>query len=389
MRYSSLTERIGGEGTQAWEIHSRAVKRARSGEKIIMLSIGDPDFDTPPSIVEACVASLHAGNTHYTAVAGEPALRAAIAAYQQSISGADCTPDQVAVFHGAQNALFSAALCLLQAGDEVIAPEPMYVTYEAVVGSSGATMIVTPCPRETGFHPDLDAMASAVTGRTRAILLNSPNNPTGVVLDAEELEVVADLCRKHDLWLISDEVYATLTFERAHISPCALPGMAERTVTVNSLSKSHAMTGWRVGWTISPPDLIPHLENLALCMHYGCPGFIQDAAAAGLESAPPEVAAMKAELLARRDLVCNSLGGVPGLECLKPDAGMFVMLDVRGTGIRAFDFAAGLLDEHAVSVLPADAFGQSARGHLRLGLCSSQDALADACERIAGFARAI
>lgn len=387
MRYSSLTERIGGEGARAWEIHSRAMQRKRRGDSIILLSIGDPDFDTPPSIVDACVAGLHAGNTHYSAVAGEPPLRAAIAAYQRSISGADCAPEQVAVFHGAQNALFSAALCLLETGDEVIAPEPMYVTYEAVVGASGARMVITPCPRERDFHPDLEALAAAVTSRTRAILLNTPNNPTGAVLTAEETEVVADLCRKHDLWLISDEVYATLTFERAHISPCALPGMAERTVTVNSLSKSHAMTGWRVGWTISPPDLTPHLENLALCMHYGCPGFIQDGAAAGLQNEPAELAAMKAELRARRDLVCASLSDVPGLECLKPEAGMFVMLDVRESGSDTFEFAAGLLDKHDVSVLPADAFGQSARGHLRLGLCSRQEVLADACERIASFAR--
>ena len=383
MRFSSLTERIGGEGSRAWEIHNRAMKRVRSGENIILLSIGDPDFDTPPSIVDRCVESLRAGNTHYRAISGEPALRAAIARHHASVTGTPCTPDRVVVFHGAQNALFSAAICLLDRGDDVIVPEPMYVTYEAVVGASGARMVTVPCPREAGFHLDLDALAAAVTPQTRAILLNTPNNPTGTVLTADELEAVAELCRRHDLWLISDEVYATLTFERAHTSPCALPGMAQRTVTVNSLSKSHAMTGWRIGWTISPAELTPHLENLALCMHYGCPGFIQDAAAAGLDQAPAEIAAMKAELRARRDLVCERLGGVDGLECLKPEAGMFVMLDVRGTGMAAFDFASGLLESHAVSLLPADTFGQSARGHLRIGLCSGQDVLAEACHRIA------
>ncbi len=389
MRYSSLTERISGEGARAWEIHNRAMKRVRSGDDVILLSIGDPDFDTPPSIVDSCAASLRAGNTHYTAVSGEPALRAAIARQQTAITGAACTPDQVVVFHGAQNALFSTAICLLDRDDEVIVPEPMYVTYEAVVGASGARMVRVPCPREADFHPDLAALAAAVTPRTRAIMLNTPNNPTGTMLRLEELEAIADLCRRHDLWLISDEVYATLTFERDHVSPSALPGMADRTVTVNSLSKSHAMTGWRVGWTVSPPELTVHLGNLALCMHYGCPGFIQDAAAAALDDEPAEVAAMKTELRARRDLVCNRLTGIAGLECLTPDAGMFVMLDVRGTGITTFDFASGLLESHAVSLLPADAFGASARGHLRIGLCSGRELLAEACGRIVRHTEAV
>lgn len=389
MRYSSLTERISGEGARAWEIHNRAMKRVRGGESIILLSIGDPDFETPPSIVDGCVASLRAGNTHYSAISGDPALRAAIARHHAAITGTPCTPDRVVVFHGAQNALFSATICLLDRGDDVIVPEPMYVTYQAVVGASGARMVTVPCPREAGFHLDLEALTAAVTPQTRAILLNTPNNPTGAVLTAEELAAVADLCRRHDMWLISDEVYATLTFERDHISPCALPGMAERTVTVNSLSKSHAMTGWRIGWTVSPPELTIHLGNLALCMHYGCPGFIQDAAAAGLDNEPVEIAAMKAELKARRDLVCERLGGVAGLECLKPDAGMFVMLDVRETGKAAFEFASGLLESQAVSLLPADAFGQSARGHLRVGLCSDQDVLAEACRRIVRHTEAV
>lgn len=386
MRFSSRVERIGGDGARAWEIHFRAVERRRRGDDIILLSVGDPDFDTPPAIVDSAIASLRAGNTHYNDVVGDPDLRQAIARQHAALSGLDTAPEQVAVFSGAQNALFAAAQCLLDAGDEVIAPEPMYVTYEAFIGASGARLVTVPSPRGDGFHFDPKAIQAAVNANTRAILLNTPNNPTGAVLTHGELEAVAEICRAHDLWLISDEVYASLTFGADHISPCSLPGMAERTVTVSSLSKSHAMTGWRVGWTVSPPELVGHLENLAICMLYGGPGFIHDGAVTALTGDIPEVDAMKAEILARRDLVCGLLTNLPGLECMIPDAGMFVMVDIGKSGLSAYDYASRLLDEQSVSVLPADAFGPSAVGHVRLGLCSNQETLRTACERIGAFA---
>lgn len=389
MRLSSLVGRIGGEGAAAWDVHIRAAERVRRGEDVILLSIGDPDFDTPPAIVDAAIESLRSGNTHYIDVAGEQPLREAIARRHETTTGLETKAEQVVVFAGAQNALFAAALCLLDRGDEVICPDPMYVTYEAVVGASGADLVRVPLSREDEFHLNTEALARAVTPRTRAILLNTPHNPTGVVLRRDELEAVAELCRRHDLWLISDEVYASLTFEREHVSPCSLTGMAGRTVTVSSLSKSHAMTGWRVGWTVSPPELVPHLSNTALCMLYGGPGFIHDAATVALGRELGEIQRMKAELRARRDLVCEALANLPGLECLRPEGAMFVMLDIRGTGLSAHDFATGLLDRHAISVLPADAFGPTARGHVRIGLTVDRGRLAEACARIARFAREV
>jgi arginine:pyruvate transaminase len=293
------------------------------------------------------------------------------------------------VLAGAQCALFCAAICVLDKGDEVIVPEPAYVTYEAVVGVSGARMVQVPLKAERGFHLDPADIARAITPRTRALLMNSPNNPTGSVIDRVAWAAVAELCRKHDLWLLSDEVYGSLCFEAEHVSPAGLPGMAERTVTVSSLSKSHAMTGWRLGWAIAPAELAQHIGRLALCMLYGSPPFIQDAALVALEGPLPELAAMKEAYRRRRDLVIGRLGNVRGLRCHRPDAGMFVMVDVRGTGRSAQDFAEALLDAEGVSVLAGDAFGPSAAGHVRLSLGTAEAELAEACARMARFAEGL
>jgi arginine:pyruvate transaminase len=382
MRFSSFVERIGGEGAAAWEIHGRATRLKRQGRDIILLSVGDPDFDTPPAIVDAAIEGLRQGHTHYGEVVGDHRLRAAIAQAHQKQSGQPTDPKQVVVMAGAQCALYGAAVCVLDQGDEVIQPEPAYVTYEAVIGASGARMVFVPLRPERAFQIDPETIEHAVTPRTRALLMNSPHNPTGAVVTRANWERIAEICKRHDLWLISDEVYAGLTFEGEHVSPAGLPGMAERTITINSLSKSHAMTGWRLGWSITPPDLAGHLGNLALCMLYGSPPFIQDAALQAFAAEPPEIAAMKQSYRRRRDLVCGRLGNVKGLRCHRPEGGMFAMVDVRGTGLSAQDFASGLLDAEGVSVLPGDAFGPSAAGHVRISLGNADDELARACDRI-------
>ncbi len=384
-RLSPLAARIGGKGAEAWEIHSQAVKRRAAGEDVIALTIGDPDFDTPPAIVEAAVAELRAGNTHYTSVAGIAPLREAVARYQSRLSGRDISPDQVSVLLGAQNALFSAALCLFGDGDEVIVPEPAYVTYEAVLGASGAAPVWVPLSAERDFHIDSADVAAAITERTRGILLNFPHNPTGALLPDAAAREIAELCRAHDLWLVSDEVYSSLIFEGGHSNPCALPGMAERSVIVNSVSKSHAMTGWRLGWAVAPEPVTEAIGNLALCMSFGNPSFTQSALAAWLEQDLPELAAMKEAYRRRRDLAFQRLGGVPGLGPHKPEAGMFMMVDVRGTGMSAADFAWRLLETKGVSVLPTDPFGPSAAGHVRLSIAIDEEKLAEACGRIAAF----
>ena len=385
VRFSSLVARISGEGSKAWEIHYLARTRQARGEDVILLSVGDPDFETPEPIVDRAVHSLRNGRTHYTAPAGIAALRDAIARYHHATTGQSVTSDQVVVVPGAQCGLFSALLCTLDAGDEVIAPQPMYVTYEATIGASGARAVEVPLRSERRFHVDPEEIEDAVTPKTRAVLLNTPHNPTGAVLTREEVQAVAEVCLRHGLWLICDEVYASLTFDQLHISPAGLPGMATRSVTVSSLSKSHAMTGWRLGWVVAPRELAAHLTNLSLCMLYGTPPFIQDAAVLAVEEQAHACEAMRSAYRRRRDLVVGRLSDIDGIECHRPESGLYVMIDVRRTNLSALEFGYGLLDEQGVALLPADAFGPGLVGHLRLSLSCADELLAEACERIARY----
>jgi arginine:pyruvate transaminase len=383
MRYSALTQRIAGDGAAAWQIHDRALELREQGVDVLLLSIGDPDFDTPQPIVLAAIDSLLAGDTHYPAVRGSQGLRESIARRHRQRSGQEVDAEHVIVFPGAQCAVYSVVQCLLDPGDEVIVAEPMYVTYEGVFGACGANVVPVPVRPENGFRVDPADVAARITAKTRAILLNSPNNPSGASLSLAIWQELAALCVRHDLWLISDEVYSELLYEGEHISPASLPGMAERTATINSLSKSHAMSGWRVGWVVGPKPLAEHLVHLSLCMLFGLPDFIQNAAQVALDKDLPEVALMREEYRQRRDLVCASLDHCPGMRAIRPDGGMFVMVDVRQTGLTAQHFAERLLEGYGVSVLAGEAFGPSAAGHIRIGLVVDQRKLADACRRIA------
>ncbi|TDQ81556.1 L-aspartate aminotransferase [Dongia mobilis] len=389
MRYADFTQRLAGEGAAAWDLHVEAVNQKRAGKDVIVLSIGDPEFHSPPAIVESAVAGLRSGDTHYADVLGLPRARKAVAAQHARLTRQPVGPENVAIVAGAQGGLFAAAMCILGPGDEVIVLEPMYVTYEATVQAGGAHLVRVPLAAETGFRLDLAALEQAITPRTRAIFFATPNNPTGAVLNRVELEGIAALARRHDLWVVSDEVYSTIIFEGEHVSICSLPGMAERTVTINSLSKSHAMTGWRAGWIVGPSELIHHVGNLGLTNLYGLPPFIQNALALALESHVPEVAEMREAYRRRRDLALAALGHLPGIICRQPAAGMFMLADVRGTGLTARDYAWRLFRETGVAVLDATAFGKAAAGHLRISFAIDEASLAEACRRIADFTRSL
>ena len=389
MRFSPLVDRIAGKGAGAWTIHFNALQQRNAGRDVFLLTIGDPDQAAPELIIEATVSALRRGRTGYAPITGFPEVRGAIAARFAARTGHACSADNVVIVPGTQGGLFAALQCLAGAGDEVIVPEPMYATYEAVVGASGAALVNVPLRPELGFHPDLLAMAAAITPRTRAIWINSPHNPTGAVLTRDEVEAIAALCQRHDLWLLSDEVYEDLAYARPHISPWSLPDMAERTVVVSSLSKSHAIPGFRFGWIIGPTALTRHLFNLLLCMLYGGPPFIQDGALAALTRELPEVASLRDAYQRRGQLLSRILDSAPNCRVTRPEGGMFVMLDVRPTGMASQEFAEALLEREAVAVLPCDGFGPSALGQLRISLTVPEAHLEEAGSRIVRFARSI
>ncbi len=389
MRHSALTRRLDVASAHVWDIHYRARERREAGEDVILLTVGDPDFETPPAIVDEAERSLRGGRTRYSPTAGEPPLRAAIARHHQRLTDQPVSAENVVVFAGAQSALFSCALCLVDAGDEIAVFEPRYVTYDGVIDTPGAVRVDVPMAAPPGFRFDPDALGRAVTPRTRAVLLNTPHNPTGAVAAREELEAIAAIAKRHDLWVLSDEVYASLVYDAPHVAIASLPGMAERTVTINSLSKSHAMQGWRLGWAVGPEPLARHLTHLIVSMVFGTPPFTQDAARFALTRELAEVAAMERAYRARRDLLCTRINAGPGLACQWPQGGMYAMVDVRGTGRSDEDFAWGLLEAEGVSVLPAATFGASAAGHVRVSLTAPEAVLGEACDRIQRYARSL
>ena len=381
VKFSPLVERISGDGAAAWLTHYEAVAARERGEDVIILSVGDPDLHTPPEVVERAVAQLRAGDTHYPPAPGRAALRESIARAHAARSGQAVSAEQVVYFAGAQNALFVASLCLAGPGDEVLTFEPLYPTYPATIEVSGARLVRVPAG--AGWRPDLAALATLVTPRSRALLWASPGNPSGVVLNEAELEGIAALARRHDLWLIVDEVYAGLA--PGGRVPSLAARLPERVVTLGSLSKSHAMTGWRAGWLIGPRELAVHAEHLAMCMLFGLPGFIQEAAITALEIAPQSEARMRAYCATRGARFAAGIRGIGALRGHSPEAGMFMLIDVSASGLSGAEFMRALYVSQRVSVMDGAAFGQASAGCVRVCFAAEEATLDAACERLRRF----
>lgn len=386
MRYAPIVDRLANEGARAWEVHGRAMQLRREGQDVVILSIGDPDFETPEAITKAMVEKVQGGDTHYGWIDGGPDLKAAIAGYHTRQTGQQVGPANISMTLGAQGGLYGAVMCIAADGDEVIVPQPVYVTYESVVQASGATMVHAPLRAERGFHLDAADVEAVVTPRSRAVMINTPHNPTGAAYRRDDLMALGEVCKAHDLWLISDEVYSRTLFDgRQHVSPAALPGLAERTIVVDSLSKSHAMTGWRVGWTVGPEEFTRHMYYLGLALHYGPPTFIQSSVAVAFAEDFPEVEAMRAQYEIRRNLVCDALEGNKRVRVIKPEGSCFMMMDVRDSGLSSHEFAHRLLEEAGVSLLPGEGFGPSGSGFVRFSLTAPDADLAEAAQRITRF----
>ena len=380
-----LASRMSRLGTEtAFEVLAKARALEAKGRDIVHLEIGEPDFDTPPAIVAAGVAALERGETHYTPSAGVVELREAIARYLKERRGVHADPDQVIVTPGAKPIMFYALLALLDEGDEAIYPDPGFPIYSSMIDFAGARGVPLALREENDFQPDLDELRRLVSPRTKVIVLNSPNNPTGGVLSRDAIRDIAAIARERDLWVLTDEIYGELVYDGEHRSIAVEDGMAERTILLDGFSKTFAMTGWRLGYGVFPRALVEPVGKLVTNSVSCTATFVQRAGTVALSSRPPEVDRMIAEFRRRRDAVVKGLNAVPGMKCRTPQGAFYAFPNVRGLGLRSSaEVADRLLNEAGVATLAGTCFGAAGEGYLRLSYANSLPNLDKAVSRIA------
>ena len=379
--FSNQAQRLARPGGDVWKVHYDALERQMNGEDIIVLSVGDPDFDTPEYIAAHVVAQMNAGRTHYSPAAGEDGLRDAIAQLETKSTGRLFTRDQIVIFPGATAALFGVFSCVLNEGDGVLVPEPMYIGYQGVFDAIGAE-IQQVALRAPGFELDVDELLDAVQPNTKAVLVNTPGNPCGNLIGPETLKRLAIECRKRKLWLVCDEVYSLITFDAPHISLLKCTEDLSNVVIVDGLSKSHAMTGWRIGWTVADVPMTEALTNMSGAAFFGVCQFVQDGAEFALANDAEEVELMRRSYEKRRNYVVGRIERIKKLECFVPPAGMFVMLNGEQVANSGDAFAHWLLNEAGISTIPGSGFGPSANNYVRLSLTVPQRDLEQAFDRI-------
>lgn len=380
-RIASRVSQLHGEGALA--VYSRAKELERLGRSVIHLELGEPDFHPAAPIVDAVRAAVAAGRDRYCATRGLPALREAIAGYLKRTRRLDVAAEQVLVAPGCKMALSLAMMALIEPDDEVLYPDPGFPIYPSFTRGLGAKAVPFLLPETNQFQPDCEELAAQITPRTSMIIFNSPNNPTGTVFALRALEKIAELAKKHDLWVVSDEVYARILFGGEYQSIWALPGMAERTVIIDGFSKSFAMTGWRLGYAVAPVEVIDAMDLLVLNTFTCAAEFTQVAAIEALGDRTGAVDAMVEEYRKRRELFVSGLNKIPGFRCLPPQGAFYAWANILETGLSAEQVQTILLEEVGVAGIAGAAFGSEGKNYLRFSLVSARNLLEEALERIA------
>ena len=378
-----LADRMARLGTEsAFEVLARARALEAQGRKIIHLEIGEPDFDTPDHIRQAAIEALRAGHTHYVPAPGIMELREAVAAFLSRTGRLETTADRVIVTPGAKPIMWYVIFALCQEGDEVIYPNPGYPMYESISAFAGATPVPVPLREENDFRMDPEELASLVTERTRLLILSSPHNPCGSALTREDLEAVAEVAERHDLIVLSDEVYWAMNYEGEHVSIVDVDGMAGRTVLLDGWSKTFAMTGWRLGFGVFPERLVESATKLVINTVSCTAAFSQYAAIAALTGPWEPIEEMVAEFRRRRGVIVDGLNAIPGISCVQPGGAFYVFPNVMGLGSTSKHLEAAIMDRAGVACLSGTAFGAYGEGYLRLSYANSVDNIRGALEAV-------
>jgi aspartate/methionine/tyrosine aminotransferase len=384
-KIASKISQLTGEGALA--VFTRAKELEKEGRSIIHLELGEPDFHPAAPVVDAVRAAVAEGRDRYVATRGIPPLRSAIAEYLKRTRKLDVAPEQVLVAPGCKMALALAMMALIEPGDEVIYPDPSFPIYPSFTRGLGAKAVSYALREENKFQPGLKEIASKITSKSRVLIFNSPNNPTGTVFTEATIAGIAELAKKHDLWVIADEIYARILFNGEYQSIWALPGMAERTVIIDGFSKSFAMTGWRLGYAVAQKHVIDALDMLVLNTFTCTAEFSQVAAIEALKDSTNAVPAMVEEYRKRRDLFVERLNRIPGFRCQRPDGAFYAWVNIEETGVPAAEVQRVLLEEAGVAGIAGAAFGAEGKKYLRFSLVSATHLLEEALERIERVAK--
>ena len=366
------------------KVNEKALAMERAGETVIHFEIGRPDFDTPEYIKEACVKSLENGDVFYTSNFGDMKLREQVAEYLERHNHISYKAEEILITAGLSEAVYDVLCALLDAGDEILVPDPVWINYLNVPRLLGAEPVCYDLLEENGYQPDIKQLEALITDKTKAMVINTPGNPTGSILSRKTLEVVAALAEKYDLAIISDEIYDRLLYDDAeHVSIASLPGMKERTVTFNGFSKAYSMTGWRLGYVAAPSELILELNKVHQHITVCAASFVQKAGIAALRDESNEVENMVKEYQRRRDYAVRVINSTPGIHCLSPKGAFYIFINVKSLGIPSSQVVEYLLEHQKIALVPGDVFGYNGSGYVRMSFANSYENIVEGCRRLA------